>query len=331
MTDTRKNSRPSCEKVLNATPFWCLSINHLRQKREFNKFQERFSKTDQSIGPENSFHAFVIRKILEHQKQDEQSMMIKRSLISQCIKNGKYQKEFEELDIIASGSFSIVYKARSKLDNMIYAVKKIPFSSNYGYYNSFKNELDITSDLSERFVIKSPDNWVEENYMMKDKNFGNKNFAPDFAIFKSENFFILHIQMEYCSMTLRDSINKLNTELNQNEVGKLTPIGYFISCELFSEILDSIDYLHRKNIIHRDLKPTNILISEGKDGRFVKIADFGLAIIHSPDKDNSHTQASGTLKYMAPEVLRTRKYDTKADIYSLGVIMAELFNFNIYK
>jgi serine/threonine protein kinase len=78
------------------------------------------------------------------------------------------------------------------------------------------------------------------------------------------------------------------------------------------------------------LKPTNILISNGKDGRFVKIADFGLATIHEFNGE-SHTQASGTLRYMAQEVLRSRKYDTKADIYSLGVIVQEIFHLDINK
>ncbi len=63
--------------------------------------------------------------------------------------------------------------------------------------------------------------------------------------------------------------------------------------------------------------------------RFVKLADFGLATIHEFD-EQSHTLGSGIMKYMAPEVL-TRKYNTKVDIFSLGVIIQELFNVDINK
>jgi serine/threonine protein kinase len=64
-------------------------------------------------------------------------------------------------------------------------------------------------------------------------------------------------------------------------------------------------------------------------GRFIKLADFGLATIREFD-EQSHTLGSETMKYMAPEVL-TRKYDTKVDIFSLGVIIQELFNIDINK
>jgi serine/threonine protein kinase len=56
--------------------------------------------------------------------------------------------------------------------------------------------------------------------------------------------------------------------------------GYFISSELFVDILQSVDYLHKQKVIHRDLKPSNILITYEMNGRFVRIADFGLAVIH---------------------------------------------------
>jgi serine/threonine protein kinase len=72
------------------------------------------------------------------------------------------------------------------------------------------------------------------------------------------------------------------------------------------------------------------LITNGLNGRFVKIGDFGLATLHKHD-DESHSQLAGTLKYMAPEVLTTRKYDTKADIFSLGVISLELFLMDLNK
>jgi serine/threonine protein kinase len=67
------------------------------------------------------------------------------------------------------------------------------------------------------------------------------------------------------------------------------------------------------------------LVSDGINGRFVKLADFGLSVIHEFN-DQSHTRGSGTFNYMAPEVMRTRKYDTKADIYRLGVIIEEMLH-----
>jgi serine/threonine protein kinase len=108
----------------------------------------------------------------------------------------------------------------------------------------------------------------------------------------------------------------------------MSSIGYFISSELLIEILECFDNLHKQNppIIHRDLKPSNILITFGIEGRFVKLEDFSSAKMHEFDQQ-SHTKGVGSPKYMAPELFS--KYDTKADVYSLGVIIQELFNFDI--
>jgi serine/threonine protein kinase len=102
---------------------------------------------------------------------------------------------------------------------------------------------------------------------------------------------------------------------------------YYICCELLTEIIESVRYLHVRNVIHRNLKAANILITDGINGRFVKLADFGLSVNHEFN-DQSHTQDTGTLKYIAPEVGNSRKYNMKADIYSLGIIVKELFLFN---
>jgi serine/threonine protein kinase len=131
--------------------------------------------------------------------------------------------------------------------------------------------------------------------------------------------------MELCLKTLNEVMVQLSSELNSKEMTSFQPIIYYILSELLNEILESIDFLHKQSIIHRNLKPPNILITDGINGRFIKITDFGLEGIHEIP-DQSHTQCLGTFKYIAPEVLRTRKYDTKADIYSLGVTIHELFH-----
>jgi serine/threonine protein kinase/tetratricopeptide (TPR) repeat protein len=101
--------------------------------------------------------------------------------------------------------------------------------------------------------------------------------------------------------------------------------------ELFVPICQAVQHAHQKGIIHRDLKPSNILVTI-IDGRGVpKIIDFGVAKATSGrlTEESLSTQFGavlGTLEYMSPEQagFAGEDIDTRADIYSLGVILYEL-------
>ncbi len=68
-----------------------------------------------------------------------------------------------------------------------------------------------------------------------------------------------------------------------------------------------------------------------KDGkRFIKIGDFGLTFIQEY-AEQIHAKDVGHIKYMAPEVGETGIHDSKADIYSLGVVLKVLFDIDIYR
>jgi serine/threonine-protein kinase CTR1 len=93
------------------------------------------------------------------------------------------------------------------------------------------------------------------------------------------------------------------------------------------DIVEGLNYLHsyKPKIIHRDLKPLNILLKMSPNGHNVKISDFGLSVEHERSI-LSHTQLVGTWKYMAPEVKNDKHYNEKCDIYSLGVILSQMFD-----
>jgi serine/threonine-protein kinase len=94
--------------------------------------------------------------------------------------------------------------------------------------------------------------------------------------------------------------------------------------KIMDAICQGMSVAHHTNIVHRDLKPQNILLN---DDDLVKIVDFGLAAGVS-SADSRLTQRSahmGTPTYMAPEQARGGAIDTRTDIYSLGIIMYELF------
>ena len=101
--------------------------------------------------------------------------------------------------------------------------------------------------------------------------------------------------------------------------------------ELFATICQAVQHAHQKGIVHRDLKPANILVTL-IDGKPVpKVIDFGVAKA-TGGKLTDETMATdigamvGTLEYMAPEQAgsMSEDIDTRADIYSLGVILYEL-------
>ena len=77
-------------------------------------------------------------------------------------------------------------------------------------------------------------------------------------------------------------------------------------------------YCHERSICHRDLKPENLLVDD-QDNDQIKIIDFGTAQEFDPDEKMS--QLFGTAYYIAPEILLSKKYDEKCDLWSIGVIM----------
>ncbi len=126
----------------------------------------------------------------------------------------------------------------------------------------------------------------------------------------------LCIQLELCDKTSGDVIKEFDKESNLKTNGTLTTVSYYIASQIFIQILEGVNYLHKKNpsLIHRDLKPTNILLKKSEaEGICVKIADFGLNAIHE-FSGKLHSLGIGTLKYMTPEVIIGRNYNTKADV-----------------
>ncbi|MFL5240606.1 MAG: protein kinase domain-containing protein [Gemmataceae bacterium] len=109
---------------------------------------------------------------------------------------------------------------------------------------------------------------------------------------------------------------------------KLTPRERLV---LFADVCAAVQHAHQKGIIHRDIKPSNVLVTE-MDGRPIpKLIDFGVAkaLGQNLTENSLFTPMGailGTLEYMSPEQaeFNALDIDTRADIYSLGVVLYEL-------
>jgi len=119
------------------------------------------------------------------------------------------------------------------------------------------------------------------------------------------------ISMEFFEgMSLKDYIKKTGT------------LSLMQAFNIASQICDGLEAAHRQGVIHRDLKSQNIIIGPTNH---VKIIDFGLARSGNLEGLTATGLIMGTPEYMAPEQVAGKSVDERADIYSLGIILYEMF------
>ncbi|XP_006982717.3 eukaryotic translation initiation factor 2-alpha kinase 1 isoform X3 [Peromyscus maniculatus bairdii] len=198
-------------------------------------------------------------------------------------------------------------------------------------------ENDLT-DLSMRPVVKHQlplghNSDLEGNSISTDESSeGNLNLLEQTEV---RYHLMLHIQMQLCELSLWDWIAERNKRSREYVDEAACPyVMASVATKIFQELVEGVFYIHNMGIVHRDLKPRNIFL-HGPDQQ-VKIGDFGLACADIIQKSSdwtsrngkgmpTHTSRVGTCLYASPEQLEGSEYDAKSDMYSLGVILLELF------
>lgn len=99
-----------------------------------------------------------------------------------------------------------------------------------------------------------------------------------------------------------------------------------IAVHIAAEVLDALDYAHNlagtpMGVLHRDISPSNIFLSELGE---VKLGDFGIAVAATAKGPTAATRMKGKYGYMAPELVTGDAFDSRSDVFSVGVVLAEM-------
>ncbi|KAL5422903.1 hypothetical protein PMIN04_004311 [Paraphaeosphaeria minitans] len=212
--------------------------------------------------------------------------------------NVKYMKGA----LIGQGSFGSVYLALHAVTGELMAVKQVELPSASGtaqtdqrktnMVEALKHEIGLLRDLKHKNIVQYLGSNSDEQHL---------------------NIFLEYVPGGSVA-TMLVNYGPLGESLIQNFV---------------RQILQGLVYLHSRDIIHRDIKGANILVDNKGS---VKISDFGISkrvdtstLLNGGKKGAQRVSLQGSVFWMAPEVVRQTAYTRKADIWSLGCLIVEMF------
>ena len=208
---------------------------------------------------------------------------------------------FTLLNPIGHGAFGYVYRAIHNSSKKIYAIKII---------NYFKENINFLENKSHINNINFCYQTVQQETSLMKKVSSSNFILKYYGSYFSRKTNSLWLIIEYCSygstIDLMLAMNRLYTEIEVATIIKM--------------VLQGLIIIHDKKLIHRDIKGANILLSE--DG-YAKLGDFGVGT-KLLLKENYRSSIKGSPYWMSPQVIQKENYDSKTDIWSLGITCIEL-------
>lgn len=193
---------------------------------------------------------------------------------------------YELIEKVGVGGMAIVYKAMDKLLNRFVAVKLL------------RSEFQGNEEFIRRFNIES----------QAAASLSHPNIVSIYDVGQSED--LQYIVMEFIEgKTLKEYIAEKKGSIYWKE-----------ATDIAMQICSALEHAHSKHIIHRDIKPQNIMINTDN---VIKVTDFGIA--RAASGGTMTMEAMGSAHYLSPEQARGGYTDQRSDIYSLGVLMYELY------
>ncbi len=202
-------------------------------------------------------------------------------------------KRYEIRQHIGSGGMGSVYEAYDRLQKQLVALKRVNIAPKNLEFESKSTTDDMYVALGREFRTLAS---IRHPNIISVLDYGFDSAGQPF------------FTMEF----LRDSANFLSFAEDANETDQR---------DLLLQLLKALDYMHRHGILHRDLKPDNIQVRD----QAVKVLDFGLAKMKGRDTSNEEDNVSGTLAYIAPEVLTDGKSSVASDLYAVGTMAYQVF------
>ncbi|KAB8232180.1 CDC2/CDK family serine/threonine-protein kinase [Aspergillus alliaceus] len=214
-------------------------------------------------------------------------------------------REFEFLGKLGEGTFGEVYKARSKRDGSIVALKKILMHNEKdGFPITALREIKLLKMLSHRNILQ-----LKEMAVERSKGEGRKKPS-------------MYMVTPYMEHDLSGLLENPAVHFTESQ----------IKCYML-QLLEGLKYLHGNRILHRDMKAANLLIS---NRGILQIADFGLARPYDEpppqpgrgggEAKRDYTTLVVTRWYRPPELLlQLRRYTTAIDMWGVGCVFGEMF------
>ena len=203
---------------------------------------------------------------------------------------------YKVIQQLGEGSFGKAFLCKRESDDSLCVIKQI---------------------LIEGMDKKEKDDVLNESIILA--KLDHQNIIKFFEVFESNKpKHMVNIVTEYADGgDLSEKIKekkKKNNNFTESEI-----------LDYFTQICLAIKHIHEKKIIHRDLKSGNIFLM--KNG-LVKLGDFGIAKRFQKTMDKAKTLI-GTPYYLSPEIINGKPYDSKSDIWSLGVLLYEMMTFKM--